>query len=162
MKAASTQAPCQAVVKVTQLDQHSLSCQACLQKAQASIAATVVPKDQVIKVVNRSTYTCPICQTPNLPREQLLSHVAQNHHRSSGVCPICITYPHGDPNYVCRDLAGHLSLRHKYDMGEVIENDTDEDAQLRWAMQQSMVTGPNQYTPAAQNVSGIVNGSELV
>lgn len=76
------------------------------------------------------------------------------------MCPICITYPYGDPNYVCRDLAGHLNLRHKFDMGEVIENEIDEDAQLEWALQNSMVSGPNQFT-SAQPASGI-NGGELM
>ena len=46
----------------------------------------------------------------------------------AAVCPICITYPHGDPNYVSNNLAGHLEMRHQYDMGEVIENEVDEDA----------------------------------
>ena len=62
----------------------------------------------------------------------------QHHPRQAGVCPICITYPHGDPNYVSRDLSGHLELRHKYDMGEVIENDTDEQRQLERVLALSM------------------------
>lgn len=43
------------------------------------------------------------------------------------MCPICTTYPHGDPNYVSNNLGGHLEMRHQFDMGEVIENDVDEE-----------------------------------
>ena len=60
------------------------------------------------------------------------------HQFMPAVCPICITYPHGDPNYVSRDLYGHLQLRHNFDMGEVIENDESEDAQLKQAILNSM------------------------
>ena len=56
----------------------------------------------------------------------------------AAVCPICVTYPHGDPNYVSHNLAGHLELRHKYDMGEVIENDANEYDQLQEAIKRSM------------------------
>ena len=54
------------------------------------------------------------------------------------MCPICVTYPHGDPNYVSNDLSGHLKLRHAYDMGEVIENEQDEDAMLAAAIAASL------------------------
>lgn len=86
----------------------------------------MVPKEEVKQHVNRSTFKCPFCPASNLPRADLVTHVLQMHKKQAGVCPICITYPHGDPNYVSRDLAGHLNLRHQYEMGEVIENETDE------------------------------------
>ena len=54
------------------------------------------------------------------------------------MCPICLTYPHGDPNYVSQNLAAHLQLRHAYDMGEVIENEQDEDQMLAMALFASM------------------------
>jgi len=44
---------------------------------------------------------------------------------------------------VCRDLSGHLELRHQYDMGEVIENETDEQRQLERAIANSMGTTVN-------------------
>ncbi len=62
-----------------------------------------------------------------MDRVSLIDHVNQKHRSIPAVCPICITYPHGDPNYVSNDLSGHLKVRHRYDMGEVIENDVDED-----------------------------------
>ena len=64
-----------------------------------------------------------------------------NHNGQAGVCPICITYPYGDPTYVCRNLSAHLDTRHTYDMGEVIENETDEQAQLAMAIANSMGGG---------------------
>lgn len=56
------------------------------------------------------------------------------HKRLAGVCPICVTYPYGDPNFVSKDLNGHLQLRHKFEMGEVIENEDAEENQLMKAM----------------------------
>ena len=47
----------------------------------------------------------------------------KQHNGMAGVCPICVSYPHGDPNYVSQNLAGHLSLRHKFDMEEVIQSE---------------------------------------
>ena len=70
--------------------------------------------------VNRSTFGCPLCQAHNLDRASLVEHVNSKHSHKSAVCPICITYPYGDPNYVSQNLAAHLQLRHKYDMEEVI------------------------------------------
>ena len=49
-----------------------------------------------------------------------------------------MTYPHGDPNYVSNNLGGHLELRHAYDMGEVIENEQDEDVMLAMALAASL------------------------
>jgi hypothetical protein len=46
----------------------------------------------------------------------------------AGICPICVTYPHGDPNYVSKNLYGHMIMRHQFDMGEVIENEASEEA----------------------------------
>lgn len=54
------------------------------------------------------------------------------------MCPICVTYPHGDPNYVSQDLSGHLKLRHQYEMGEVIENEESEEVMLMRAIQNSL------------------------
>ena len=55
-----------------------------------------------------------------------------------GVCPICITYPHGDPNYVSRDLHAHLLLRHQFEMGEVIENEKSDEVMLQQALMESL------------------------
>jgi hypothetical protein len=65
----------------------------------------------------------------NLDRASLLQHIS-SHKRMAGICPICVTYPHGDPNYVSRDLHGHMIMRHQFEMGEVIENDTSEEAMI--------------------------------
>lgn len=83
----------------------------------------------VKKTVNRSTFKCPFCPAANLDRAGLLKHMNE-HRRMAGVCPICITYPHGDPNYVSSNLHAHLMMRHAYEMGEVIENEQSEDAMI--------------------------------
>lgn len=57
-----------------------------------------------------------------------------------GVCPICVTYPHGDPNYVSYNLHGHLMMRHAYEMGEVIENEQSEEAMMKMAILDSLKT----------------------
>lgn len=60
------------------------------------------------------------------------------HPKKAGICPICVTYPHGDPNYVSRDLFGHLKLRHQFEMGEVIENEQNEEDMLMMALKNSL------------------------
>lgn len=45
---------------------------------------------------------------------------------------------YGDPNYVSQDLAGHLKLRHKYDLDTYTQYDMDDDAILQMVLQQSM------------------------
>ena len=51
----------------------------------------------------------------------------EKHKGKAGVCPICVTYPYGDPNYISQNLNWHLKMRHRYDMGEVIENEETEE-----------------------------------
>ena len=35
--------------------------------------------EQVKAHVNQSTYTCPLCRTPNLDRQGLIQHMDRNH-----------------------------------------------------------------------------------
>ena len=81
--------------------------------------------------MNRSTFTCPVCKEANLDRKDLLKHVAKKHHGSSGVCPICLVQQYGDPNYVSKDLSGHLKLRHQYDLDTYTEYENEDDAILQ-------------------------------
>ena len=130
--------PCQQVISILAADRHADDCAQCTTIAQANIQKTVVPASQVKAHVNRSTFTCPLCQTPNLERTGLLEHMRSNHRGKPGVCPICITYSYGDANYVSRNLSAHLDARHAYEMGEVIENETDEQQQLAIALANSL------------------------
>ena len=69
--------------------------------------------------VNRSTFSCPLCPAKNLTRKDLVSHVGESHRNSApAVCPICLTYPYGDPNYTTY-LPGHLKMRHNFDLEEI-------------------------------------------
>ena len=132
------QTPCDDLVNLMEAEDHDRDCPMCKQLATNIIQAQVVPQEQQKATVNRSTYKCPFCHQANLAREGLLQHVAEYHPGQPAVCPICITYPHGDPNFVSRDLSGHLKLRHAYDYGEVIENEESEEMQLMKALQASL------------------------
>ena len=45
----------------------------------------------------------------------------------SGVCPICMVMPWGDPNYVSSDLLQHLKLRHQYDVDTYTDFAQEDD-----------------------------------
>jgi len=64
-----------------------------------------------------------MCGESNLDRQGLLKHVAARHSGQSGVCPICVVQSYGDPNYVSKNLASHLNLRHQFDLDTVIDNE---------------------------------------
>lgn len=86
---------------------------------------------------NRSTFACPHCQLRHLTRQQLVEHVCSVHSDApKAVCPICVTYPHGDPTYTTY-LSGHLRIRHQFDYEEVgwasgyQEEESEEDVLRR-------------------------------
>ena len=65
-----------------------------------------------------------------MERKGLLDHVKKKHKSSSGVCPICATQIYGDPNYVSKDLSGHLQMRHQYDLDTYTDYQNEDDAIL--------------------------------
>ena len=46
---------------MSQADRHASECAECVRISGEAIQSTVVPASEVKKVVNRSTYKCPIC-----------------------------------------------------------------------------------------------------
>jgi len=92
---------------------------------------------------NRSTFTCPLCGERNLSTAGLIEHCDKEHASQRGpvsaVCPVCLSMPWGDPNYISRDFLSHLRLRHhgcKYE--EICDFEADEETMLRRAMEESM------------------------
>ena len=53
---------CDELVPLMGAEEHATSCKACGALAASSIQAQIIPKEQQKQVVNRSTYTCPLCQ----------------------------------------------------------------------------------------------------
>ena len=85
---------------------------------------------------NLHTFACPCCPLKHLDRSGLVEHVLLMHPRQRAVCPICSSHSWGDPNYVTH-LAAHLSLRHSYDMNDLVDDDMEEDDVLRHVLELS-------------------------
>ncbi|NWW12168.1 RN138 ligase, partial [Oreocharis arfaki] len=88
------------------------------------------------------TFKCPLCQEANFTRQRLLDHCNNRHLYQivpvvSRICPICVSLPWADTNQVTRNLVSHLNLRHRFDYGEFVNLQLDEEAQYQNAVQES-------------------------
>jgi len=126
---------CGKSIPATQYDSHIDTCPSHLASLSSTIQSIKKPSTSS---VNRLTFTCPICYLPNLSQEALIKHSSSSHRGVSGVCPICASMPWGDPNYISSNLAGHLKLRHKYDVSTFTEFGQEDDDILQAVLAQSM------------------------
>ena len=109
---------CGSLLKWSQYNRHIESCS----NHKLNLKPAVVkPKE---KIVNRWTFQCPTCHVKNLDRKGLIDHFKSNHKRASGVCPICVSMPWGDPNYSTNNLLAHLETRHQMDYDTLTVNFT--------------------------------------
>jgi hypothetical protein len=49
-----------------------------------------------------------------------------------------VVQQYGDPNYVSKDLSGHLKLRHQYDLDTYTEYENEDEAILQRILLESM------------------------
>ena len=65
-----------------------------------------------------------------MERKGFIEHVGKKHKGMPGICPICVSQPYGDPNYVSANLSSHAKMRHLYDMDTYTDYEYDDDAIL--------------------------------
>lgn len=93
---------------------------------------------------NRSTFACPFpsCAADHLDCKDLIAHFDAAHRGETlaACCPVCKTMPWGDPNYVSRDLVGHVKLRHNFTYDEFVPyaDAADERSIMEAVLRQSM------------------------
>ncbi|XP_019397462.1 PREDICTED: E3 ubiquitin-protein ligase RNF138, partial [Crocodylus porosus] len=85
------------------------------------------------------TFKCPLCQETNFTRQRLLDHCNNRHvHQICPVvCPICVSLPWEVSNQVTRNFVDHLNVWHRFDYGEFMNLQLDEETQFQNAVEES-------------------------
>mmetsp|Transcript_15237 Transcript_15237/g.50034 ORF Transcript_15237/g.50034 Transcript_15237/m.50034 type:complete len:275 (+) Transcript_15237:567-1391(+) len=84
-------------------------------------------------MVNRVSFTCPVCEERNLDAAAMVEHMEAEHvtHSIPAVCPICAAHPWGNASYRSPNIAGHVTQRHRFTYDTFADFAEDEDEALR-------------------------------
>lgn len=136
---------CGMEMAATALRKHKDFCEAERRATQEAVRRAQQQANPLApQMPNRSTFKCPFpdCEAANMDGKDLCNHFETAHKNStcSAVCPVCVSMPWGDPNYVSRDIVNHIRLRHRFTYDEYVDYQEadDEDAILQAVLKQSL------------------------
>ena len=129
------------------ITEHQNRCKQFIDLNQARLAKNLLKVDTSKQTSNRSTFACPFgdrgCAAVNLDCKGLIDHLQKIHRNEgdkTGICPVCVSMPWGDPNYVCNNVINHIQRRHQFDYIEYVDyaESQDEDAVLAAVLAKSL------------------------
>jgi len=133
---------CQSIMAVASIDAHEDEC------LKAGPKPKFVPCQQTSQnpeFVNRSTFSCPLCDIKNMTCEALVRHAVEKHSQGvhEAVCPVCVSMPWGDSSYVSLNWVEHVRMRHKFEYDSYADytamtDGKSEDQILQEVLRQSM------------------------
>lgn len=126
---------------------HMMTCSECVKNTDSTSCESSSGRSNNPPCTNRQTFMCQYCPVERNIRlgcVELVDHIEIFHTHENGpaVCPVCVSMPWGDPNYVCNNWGHHMRLRHRFEYAfyaDLNAPEVDEDEEIRRAIEASLL-----------------------